>query len=76
MAERVVLNGRPVYVDRVSGYDLWHNDDVAVAARPVNWHGRLAKVAVLAVPYRDRTVLHPQLGHAYFEHIPHAHQVI
>ena len=75
-AERVVLNGWPVYVERVSGYDLWQNDDVTVAARPVSWHGCLAKVAVVAVPYRDRSVLRPQLAHAYFERIPRAHQVI
>ena len=29
-------------------------DGIAVAARPVFWLGRLAKVAVVAVPYRDR----------------------
>ena len=76
VAGRVILTGSPVYVERVSGYDLWHNDDVTVAARPVSWHGRLAKVALVAVPYRDRSVLRPQLAHAYFERIPHAHQVI
>ena len=76
MAERVVLTGRPVYVERVSGYDLWRVDDVTVAARPVFWHGRLAKVALVAVPYRDRSVLLPQLANASFEHISHAHQVI
>ena len=76
VAERVVLTRRPVYVERVSGYDLWRTDDVTVAARPVNWHGRLAKIAVVAVPYRDRSVLAPQLAHASFERIPYAHQVI
>ncbi len=76
VAERVVLTGRPVYVERVSGHDLWRADDVTVAARPVNWHGRLAKVSVTAVPYRDRSILSPQLGHASFERIPQVHQVI
>ena len=77
VAERVILTGRPVHVERVSGYDLWRNDDVTVAARPVIWHGRrVAKIAVVAVPYRDRSVLAPQLGHACFERIPHAHQVL
>ena len=76
VAERVILTGRPVYVERVSGYDLWRNDDVTVAARPVVWHGRVAKIALVAVPYRDRSVLAPQLGHACFERIPHAHQVL
>ena len=71
-----MLTGRPVYVERVSGYDLWRVDDVTVAARPVFWHGRLAKVALVAVPYRDRSVLLPQLANASFERISHAHQVI
>lgn len=76
VAERVILTGRPVYVERISGYDLWRNDDVTVAARPVVWHGRVAKVALVAVPHRDRSVLAPQLGHARFERISHAHQVL
>ena len=76
MAERVTFAGRPVHVESVSGYDLLQNDDVTVAARPVSWHGRLTKIAVLAVPCRDRSVLQPQLSHAYFERIPYAHQVI
>ena len=76
VAERVILTGRPVYVERVSGYDLWQNDDVTVAARPASWHGRLAKVALVAVPYRDRSILRPQLTDAHFERIAHAHQVI
>ena len=76
VAERVALTGKAVYVDRVSGYDLWSDDDLAVAARPASWHGRLAKIAVVAVPYRDRSVLWPQIGRASFERVPHAHQVI
>ena len=76
VAERVILTGKPVYVERVSGYDLWRNDDVTVAARPVVWYGRIAKVALVAVPYRDRSVLSPQFAHAAFERIARAHQVI
>ena len=76
VAERVIHTGRPVHVERVSGYDLWKADDVTVAARPVHWHGRLAKVNLVAVPYRDRSVLLPQLGQASFERIPQAYQVV
>ena len=76
VAERVVLTSRPVYVERVTGYDLWKADDITVAARLANWHGRLAKIAVVAVPFRDRKVLAPQLAQTPFEHIPVAHQVI
>ena len=72
----VLLTGSPVYVEKVSGYDLWQNNDATVAARPANWHGRLAKIAIVSVPYRDRLVLRSQLAHAYFDRIPHAHQVI
>ena len=69
LAERVALTGRAAYAeaDAASG-------NVAVAARPVLWRGRLAKVAVVAVPYRDRAVLSPQLGQASFERIPQACQ--
>ena len=76
VAERVILTGEPVNVEQVTGYDLWNADDITVAARLVNWHGRLAKIALVAVPYRDRKVLALQLSRVSFEHIPHAHQVI
>lgn len=76
VAERVILTGRPAFVERVSGYDLWHADDVTVAARPVFWYGKLARVSLVAVPHWDRSVLKPQLSQATFERIPHAHQVL
>ncbi len=76
VVETVVRSGRPVYVDRVSGYDLWRCDDVTVAARPVLWGGQVSKVALVAVPYRDRSVLRPQLEQDVFHHIEEAHQVI
>ena len=76
VTERVLKTGRPVYVERVSGYDLWRVDDISVAARPVRWHGRLAKVCLIAVPYRDRSILSAQLGQDSFERIAEAHQVI
>ena len=37
-------------------------DGVAVVAKPVMWKGRLAKVAVVAVPWELRRALEPQLG--------------
>ena len=60
----------------MSGYDLWHADDLTVAARPVRWGGSVAKVALIAVPHRDRSILLPQFANADFDHIPHAHQVL
>ena len=53
LAEQAVRSGRPEYAEE---------DGIAVAARPVLWKGRVAKVAVVAVPYGDRAVLAPQLG--------------
>ncbi len=76
VAERVALTGRPAAVDRVSGYDLWRADDLTVLARPVTWGGQVVKVYVIAVPYRDSSVLLPQFANAAFERISHAHQVL
>ena len=76
VAARVELTGRPTAVDRVSGYDLWRSDDLTVLARPVIWGGQVAKVSVVAVPYRDRSVLLPQFANASFERIASAHQVL
>ena len=40
----------------------FHQDDnYAVIARPVIWKGKLAKVAVVAVPLREASVLEPQI---------------
>ena len=76
IVERMVLTDRPAYVERVTGYDLWNADDITVAGRLVHWQGRLAKISLVAVPYRDRKVIAPQLTRVSFEHIPHAHQII
>ncbi len=52
LADRVVGSGRAEY-DEDGGF--------AVIARPVIWNGRLAKVAVAAVPYSYRAALEPQM---------------
>ena len=44
------------------GAEYAEDGGIAVAAKPVLWKGRVAKVAVVAVPYGDRAVLAPQLG--------------
>ncbi|MYC06784.1 MAG: ImmA/IrrE family metallo-endopeptidase [Chloroflexi bacterium] len=49
--------------DRVAGSGRAEYDEdgaLAAIARPVIWKGRLAKVAVVAVPYRHRAALDPQ----------------
>ena len=53
LAEQAALRGRSEYAE---------DDGLAVAARPVLWKGRVAKVAVVAVPFLDRAVLAPQVG--------------
>ena len=52
LAEQAARSGRPEYAEE---------DGIAVVAKPVLWKGRVAKVAVVAVPYGDRAVLTPQL---------------
>ena len=53
LGERAVQSGRPEYAEE---------DGIAVAAKPVLWKGRLAKVIVVAVPWEQRRALEPQLG--------------
>ncbi len=52
LAERAARSGRPEYDE---------GDGIAVAARPVLWKNRLAKLAVAAVPWEHRHVLEPQV---------------
>ena len=59
MAARVALAGGFGYAEEEPGGG---DGDIAVAARPVIWYGRIAKVAVVAVPYGDRRILSPQLS--------------
>ena len=68
-AERVVLTGRACYAESEPGRGGARKGDMAMAARPVVWKGRVAKVAVIAVPYRDRSVLSPQLSGEALGHL-------
>ena len=69
LAHRVLLTGGAAYAEREPGRNGAGPGDLAVAARPVLWYGRLAKIALVAVPYRDRAVLSPQLDHDSFERV-------
>ena len=69
MTERVVLTGRACYAELEPGRGGVRMGDMAMAARPVVWKGRVAKVAVIAVPYRDRSVLSPQRSGEAFKHL-------
>ena len=57
MAARVAMAGGFGYAEEQPGCG---DGDIAVAARPVIWYGRIAKVAVVAVPHGDRHILSPQ----------------
>ena len=59
LAERAAESGRPEYAE---------DDGLAVTAKPVLWKGRLAKVAVVAVPHEDRELLAAQLGRVHWWH--------
>lgn len=64
LVAQVVRSRRASYAEEEpTGNDLG-TGDVAAVARPVVWHRRLAKIALVAVPYRDRTALQPQLARA------------
>ena len=67
LVAQVVRNGRASYAeDEPAGNDLG-TGDVAAVAKPVVWHRRLAKVALVAVPYRDRSALAPQFASTDFD---------
>ena len=53
LAERAARSGEPEYAEA---------DGIAAVAKAVYWKERLAKVAVVAVPWEFRAVLAPQLG--------------
>ena len=62
IAEWVILTGRAGYAEVEPRRLGTRRGDIAVATRPVNWQGQLAKVALVAVPYQHRRVLTPQIN--------------
>ncbi|MDE2867183.1 MAG: hypothetical protein OXN91_00925 [Chloroflexota bacterium] len=64
LVARVVRSGRASYAEEEPAGNNLGTGDVAVVVRPVVWHRRLAKIALVAVPYRDRSALRPQLDRA------------
>ena len=57
LAERMILDSRAEYAEALPGHDGTGGGGLAVAARPLFWSGRLAKVAVVAVPHSERNLL-------------------
>ena len=62
-AEQAARTGTPIYVESVGA------QGVSLAVRPVRWGGQVAKIAVVAVPYRDRSALLPQIAQGGFERL-------
>jgi len=69
LAHHVFLTGRATYAEEEPGRNGSAPGDLAVAARPVIWYGRLAKIALIAVPHRDRAVIRPQLAQESFDRL-------
>ena len=61
LAERAARGGQPEYAEA---------DGLAAVAKPVYWKGRLAKLAVVAVPHELRAVLEPQIGNSHRQFRP------
>ena len=67
LAEGVIITGRAEYAEAEPSGNRCGGDGVAVAARPVIWHGRLAKISLVAVPWEQRDALGPQLHRTPFD---------
>ena len=61
MAARVALEGGTGYAEMKPDQIGGRAGDFGMAAKSVSWSGRVAKVAVVAVPYRERSVLSPKM---------------
>jgi len=61
IAFKVIQNGRCHYLNRLSGFDLWGDSDLAFIAQPVWWFGHLAKVILVGVRAKDGHLLDVQV---------------
>ena len=72
----VVSTARCHCLERVTGFDLWGLNDLTFVAQPVHWFGKLAKVILVGVRYKDRELLDTQLKNLYPVRIDESYQVI
>ncbi len=63
-------------VQRVTGFDLWGLNDLTFIAKPVLWFGKLAKVVLVGVRYKDKGMLNTQLKHIVPVIVDESYQVI
>jgi hypothetical protein len=67
IVDAVINETRPLYIERVTGFDFWSFNDLVCLAVPVVWHRRetgvtvLAKVILIVMPYEQASMLEPQL---------------
>jgi len=52
---------KPVYLEKVTGFDFWGWNDLTVLARPVFWFGKLVKIVLVGVRHEDRHLIQPQI---------------
>jgi hypothetical protein len=60
IVDEVIETRKPIYYEKVM-FDLLGENDIALVARPVHWHGRLAKVILVVVRKKDSYLLHKQI---------------
>jgi hypothetical protein len=70
------MNQQCHYLQRVTGFDLWGANDLTFVAQPVLWFGKLAKVVLVGVRYKDRKILNAQLEQIAPVMIGESYQVI
>jgi hypothetical protein len=56
----VINTGRCFCLKRATGFDLWGLNDLSFVAQPVSWFGKLAKVVIVGVRYKDSQLLEVQ----------------
>lgn len=76
VAYGVINTARCHYLERVTGFDLWGLNDLTFVARPVYWYGKIAKVILVGVRYKDRRLIDPQLKKLSPVRIDESYQVI
>ncbi len=76
VAASVVRNNKSVYVENVTGFDFFHEDDFTVLGRPVYWRTRLAKIIVIGVPAKDKYLLNEQVQRIRPKTFNHSFQLI
>lgn len=82
IVDTVIKSGRPVYLERITGFDLWGDNDLTCLTVPVIWRPQnglgpvVAKVIEVIMPYIQAHLLAPQLNKLSSDRIPERYQFI